>query len=200
MKIIGITGPTGAGKTTALGELQKRGACLIDCDLVYHELLAKSFALLDELDKNFPGVVENNVLNRKKLGSIVFEDKDALLRLDGITNKHIHKEILHLLDTAKKEGRPLAAIDAIRLIESGLGEICDLNIAVISPPEIRAKRIMQREGITYEYAMMRIKSQQPDRFYEDNCDYVLVNDYAGAEAFRSRCREFFDNILGGKNV
>ena len=197
MKIIGITGPTGAGKTTALGELEKLGACIIDCDFVYHELLKKSGPLIEELEQNFPGVITAGILDRKKLGKLVFENKDALLRLDCITNRHIHQEILCIIDEAKKEGVPIAAIDAIRLVESGLSQICDVNIAVLSPPEIRVKRIMEREGITYEYAMMRIKSQQRDEFYRANCNYVLVNDYPTMDGFQERCREFFQNILGG---
>ncbi len=199
MKIIGITGPTGAGKTTALNALSELGACIIDSDAVYHELLIKSKPLIEDIDAAFPGVIADGKLERKKLGAIVFENEAALLKLNEITTRHIKAEIAEILKTAEKENRVAAAIDAIRLIESGLGEICDVKVAIISSPEVRAKRIMNREGISYEYALLRINSQKPDTFYIDNCEYALKNDYPKAEDFEAVCIKFFKEVLGGEN-
>ena len=78
MKIIGITGPTGAGKTTALNALTSLGGCIIDADAVYHELTVSSDAMREEISARFPGVYEGTTLHRKKLGAIVFQDEQAL--------------------------------------------------------------------------------------------------------------------------
>ena len=90
MTIIGITGPTGAGKTTALNELEKLGGVIIDCDAVYHELLKSDLTLQGELQSRF-GVLtdENGVFDRKKLGGVVFHDPAALADLNAIAHRHV---------------------------------------------------------------------------------------------------------------
>ena len=87
--VIGITGGTGCGKTTALQALEDLGFHVIDCDALYHRLLQTDGELLRAIDGAFPGVVEEGQLQRKKLGAIVFADADALQRLNGITNGFI---------------------------------------------------------------------------------------------------------------
>ena len=79
MEIVGVTGPSGSGKSTALRCLRDRGALVLDCDAVYHELLETNHALVAELDARFPGTVENGRLQRKKLGELCFRDPEALL-------------------------------------------------------------------------------------------------------------------------
>ena len=100
--IIGITGGTGCGKTTALQLIADLGGLVIDCDRVYHDLLKTDRAMLSELERRFPGTVENGQLNRKKLASIVFADEKALLDLNGITHKAVKKEVLRLLENGLK--------------------------------------------------------------------------------------------------
>jgi dephospho-CoA kinase len=94
MFVIGITGPTGAGKTTALRVLQSMGGEVFDCDAVYHELLKTDRAMLDEIEAAFPGSVENGVLNRKKLGARLFADPAGLQRLTDLTQPLVAKRVL----------------------------------------------------------------------------------------------------------
>ena len=82
--IIGITGGTGCGKTTLLNILRDQGGLVLDCDAIYHELLQRDDHLLAAIEERFPGVVENGVLQRKKLGNLVFSDEQALLDLTGL--------------------------------------------------------------------------------------------------------------------
>ena len=87
--ILGITGGTGCGKTTLLKEIQKLGGLVLDCDAIYHELLRTDAAMLRAIENRFPGVVEAGLLNRKKLGAIVFTDEQALLDLNAITHSAV---------------------------------------------------------------------------------------------------------------
>ncbi len=197
MKIIGITGGTGGGKTSALGALKKLGALVIDCDAVYHELLQNSADMIGTLDARFPGVVKDGALDRKALGQIVFNDAEALEALNNITHAFVGVEVDRRLSAWAAGGGELAAVDAILLIESGLAEKCDIIIGVTAPPEVRVKRIMERDGISEDYARMRISAQKPDSFYYDNCDYVLISDCDTVEEFENKARTFIISILGG---
>lgn len=196
MVIIGITGPTGAGKTTALNELEKLGGCIIDADAVYHQLLASDTTLREELERRFGSLTdEKGNFQRKKLGAIVFTDPKAMEDLNAITHRYIGKAIRNRLEEAERAGKPAAAVDAIRLFEGGLSDLCHATLAIIAPPEIRVKRIMAREGISEEYAWSRVKAQQKDEFFTQRCDYTLVNDCDRAENFGIRAKELFESIL-----
>ena len=191
MFIVGITGGTGAGKTTALDVLSEMGALIIDCDAVYHDLTVNSKEMLSEIDARFPGVVVDGILQRKALGKIVFDDFEALTDLNSITHRYVKSEVRRLIDEWEAKGGKLAAIDAIALNESGLGEMCNFTVAIIAPAEIRAKRIMAREGIDYDYAMLRIKAQKNDIYFIEENTYSLINDCETKTEFENSCREFF---------
>ena len=196
MKIIGITGPTGAGKTTALRVLEELGGVIIDADEVYHDLTESSVAMRKELESHFgPMYTPEGQLDRKKLGSVVFSDPEALKQLNAITHRFVGEEIDRMLDRARQEGRPAAAIDAIRLFESGMADLCDATLAITAPPEVRIRRIMAREGIPEDYARARVAAQQRDEYYVGKCGYTLVNDCATPEAFAARARALFQTIL-----
>ena len=196
MKIIGITGPTGAGKTTALRVLEELGGVIIDADEVYHDLTESSVAMRKELESHFgPMYTPEGQLDRKKLGSVVFSDPEALKQLNAITHRFVGEEIDRMLDRARQEGRPAAAIDAIALIESGVGEKCDVLVAVLAPPELRVRRIMAREGIPEDYARSRVNAQQGEEFFRKHCPYILMNDGDDPAAFAARARALFQTIL-----
>ncbi len=187
--IIGITGGTGCGKTTLLKAIAEKGGLILDCDAVYHQLLTTDRNLLDAIETRFPGTVENGQLQRKKLGSIVFSDKNALLDLNKITHSAIRDELLRQL-----EPRPeLAAIDAIALFEGGLVELCDVTVAVTAPVEDRVQRLMKRDGISEEYARARIAAQHEEDWFRERCQWILENN--GTEVqFHKKCLAFLDNI------
>ena len=187
--IIGITGGTGCGKTTLLREIEARGGLVLDCDAIYHELLTRDDGLLSAIDARFPGVVEDGVLQRKKLGAIVFADPEALADLNTITHGAVKAEIMRRLETAPE----LAAIDAIALFEGGLAELCGVTVAVTAPAEVRVERLMKRDGISREYAENRIRAQHEESWFASRCDRVLRNDATVAE-FQEKCRSFLTEI------
>ena len=183
--ILGITGGTGCGKTTLLDIIREQGGLVLDCDEIYHELLRTDKEMLATIDARFPGVVENGSLNRKKLGSLVFADEQALLDLNAITHSAVKREVLRRL-----EARPeLAAIDAIGLFEGGLAELCDVTVAVTAPVENRVQRLMARDGISEEYARSRIAAQREEDWFREKCSYVLEND-GTLDAFATKCLAF----------
>ena len=183
--ILGITGGTGCGKTTLLSAIEEMGGMILDCDAIYHELLASDTALLAAIEARFPGTVENGVLQRKKLGAIVFSDAQALDDLNAITHSAIRAEVLRRL-----EHKPaLAAIDAIALFESGLAELCHKTVAVTAPTEERVQRLMARDGITEEYARKRICAQHDESWFRSRCDYILENK-GTRKQFQDKCLAF----------
>lgn len=197
IKLIGITGPTGAGKTTALRTLEDMGVTVIDADAVYHELLTENSKLQTALTKRFGDIIldEEGKVDRKKLGDRVFENASALEELNRITHQFVGEEVNRRVDYAHAMSRS-AAIDAIALVESGLGEKCTATVAVLAPEETRVRRIMAREGISEEYARKRVAAQKEDDFFRANCTYVLENTAEDTpESFAPRARTLFEQIL-----
>jgi len=196
MTVIGITGPTGAGKTTVLNVLAGMGGAIVDCDAVYHELLCTSRTMQDELRARFGAEIfdENGVLRRKALGAIVFGDQAALADLNGITHRHILAELERRIARARAGGLPAIALDAIALLESGAGGLCHVTVAVTAPEEVRVRRIMAREGVPEEYAWARIAAQKPSAWFEEHCTYTLRND-GERQALERRAQELFESIL-----
>lgn len=197
MTILGITGPTGSGKTTLLRQVEQRGGCVLDLDAVYHGLLKTNQSLLADLEARFPGVIRAGALDRKALGNIVFADQAALADLNTITGHYILAETDRLLEQAERDGTAIAAIDAINLLEGELPQRCTCTIAVVAPVEVRVRRLMARDGVSEEYARLRISAQQPGEYFSSRCDYTLVNDADGPEDFALRCDRLLDTILKG---
>lgn len=188
--IIGITGGTGCGKTTALEVISQLGGLVLDCDAIYHDLLKTNRDLLGQIAARFPGTVEEGQLLRKKLGQVVFSDPQALSDLNGIT----HRFVCQAVKEALKGHPPLAAIDAIALVESGLSRLCDVTVAVTAPVEVRVARLMVRDSIPESYARARIAAQPSEDFFRARCDYVLENN-GTAQEFREKCLAFFSGLV-----
>ncbi len=176
LRVIGITGPSGAGKTTALSLLRERGALVLDCDKVYHELLESDRELLQAIGEAFPGTVKGESLDRAALGALVFSDERKLEALNEVTHRFISREIDRRLRAFALEGGSLAALDAVELIASGLGARCDLTLAVLADEGTRLERIMARDGISREAALLRLRAQKPEAYYRKHCDRVIENN------------------------
>lgn len=197
MKVIGITGPTGAGKTTALNALRDLGAEVIDADALYHRLLEEDEGLKKDLRAAFGEQIVDKMgrIDRKALAAAVYPNR--LEELNALTHPAILFAIGERVEKARREDRPAVAIDAIALIESGLGEKCDEVVAVLAPLEVRVKRIMARDGISEDYARRRALAQRDDGFFRANAGYVLENwEDDTPERFRERAMELFRRLMG----
>ena len=190
--IIGITGGTGCGKTTALRALEELGFHIIDCDALYHQLLASDQDMLQAIETTFPGVLLDGKLQRKILGQKVFSNQEALDRLNRTVWPFVSRAVEAQIQASAPQS---CAIDAIGLLESGLGELCDLTVAVTAPTEARVARLMAREGISEDYARLRIQAQNPNDVFTARCSVTIENKFASADAFQAHCKETFQQIL-----
>ncbi len=196
VRVIGFTGGTGCGKSTALRAFANEETLILDCDEIYHALCEKSVEMLSEIEARFPGSVEQGTLQRKKLGEIVFADEKALKDLNAITHRYVEAEVAQRITEHAKRGGKYAVIAAIALIESGLHRRCECVIGVLSPESDRIRRIMARDGISEEYAIKRVRAQQPDSFYRENCHHILEN-CGDAAAFEKTASALYETIING---
>lgn len=196
MKVIGITGPTGAGKTTALNALRDLGAEVIDADALYHRLLEEDEGLKKALRAAFGEQITDKMgrIDRKALAAAVYPGR--LEELNAITHPAILSAIGERIEQVRRENRPAVAIDAIALVESGLGKKCDEVVAVLAPLEVRVKRIMARDGIDEGYARRRALAQKDESFFRAHAGYVLENRADDTpERFQERAAELFRRLL-----
>lgn len=188
--VIGITGGTGSGKTSALRALEHLGGRVIDCDAVYHRELRKNPALRADITAAFGDVFAGEELDRQKLGAVVFSDPAALNRLNQIV-------YLHLLPVIRREmqGHLIVGLDAISLFESGLADLCRATVGITAPMEDRVRRIMARDSITEDYARLRVTAQQPDDYYTAHCGHILENHAQTPAEFEAVAEKFFKNLI-----
>lgn len=180
MRIIGLTGPSGSGKSAVAKLLSAYGFEHIDADAVYHNLLIPPSECLDELVCEFGERILNagGMLDRKKLAAIVFADgnQDRLLKLISITHKYVKARIHLIIRHLETNGSKACVIDAPLLFEAGVDKDCEFVIAVLADSDVRASRISQRDCISLEAARARISSQKPDEFYSSNADHTVYNN------------------------
>ena len=172
--IIGLTGQSGAGKTTASKIFEENGFFVIDADKV-SRAVSKNKDCLSSLVSVFSEDIlsENGELNRKKLGSIVFSDEEKLELLNKTIFPYIIKEIEEIsIQNSDKN----IVLDAPTLFESGLHTSCDIIVSAIANRDLRIKRITERDGISLDDALKRINSQKTEEFFRSNSDYIIENN------------------------
>ena len=198
MKIVGITGPTGAGKSALSEYLRSRGIPVIDADGVYHSLLIPPSPCLDALRNAFGQEIfsKEGMLDRKKLASIVFGDKNKLELLNKTVLDFVLDRARQILRGYEAEGITVAAIDAPTLIESGFHTECHTVVSVICPSKLRIERIILRDNIEKEAAEARVGGQKPDEFYISHSDTVIRNDRSESD-FLKECKTLADCLLAG---
>ena len=178
MKVIGLTGGTGSGKSVVSKSLAEAGAVIVDADKIAHEIILKDEPAYREIVEYYgTGILdaEGNII-RKKLGEIVFNDKEKLAFLNQCTHKYITAEVRRQIAAAKEEGTAAAIIvDAPLLLEAKLEAVCDLVWVVYADPEVRAQRVMARDGISYELAKARISNQKSWEEYRSAASTVIDN-------------------------
>lgn len=175
--ILGITGSSGAGKSTVCEILERKySSQTINADKIAKQLSKQGTSYLQEIVQNFGDdiLLEDGELNRRKLANIIYSNPEKRDELNNITFKYIKDEIKEQI---AKSDNNIIAIDAPLLLEANLQEICDKTIAVISEDrDLQIKRIIKRDNTDKEHAIARLNAQHPNEFYIQNCDNTLIND------------------------
>lgn len=177
MLIIGLTGQTGAGKSTVSEILEKYGCYHIDADKVAHDILENNKEVQEKLKEHFGEDIidKDGKIDRKILAARAFADKDSTLALNAITHPAVNNKIQNIILKQKEYGTKAVIIDAIALFESGEAKICDYTVAVTAPREIRLERIIARDKISVSRANERINAQKDENFFTVNADYIINN-------------------------
>ena len=170
--VVGLTGPTGAGKSSVTQVAQDLGFKVIDCDRFARIAVEKGSAGLLDIVKAFGDSVINSdgTLNRKALAQAAFSTAEKTKLL----NQTLLPHIVNLITNEINEPRVL--LDAPTLFESGADSLCDAIIVVLSDEKARKKRIMQRDGIDESAAELRIKAGKSDEFYIEKTNNIVYND------------------------
>ena len=185
--IIGLTGQTGAGKSTVRDIFKEKGAAVIDADSVAHDITDNNLDCIYDIVNRFSCLVlnEKGKINRKALGKMVFSDPKELAALNKIIFPYILKAIEHEVLGYISKGAENIVIDGATVIESGCGKMCDVLVSVVAERETRITRIIKRDGISKADAERRVSAQKPEEFYTENSDFVIRNDSTPADLERN---------------
>lgn len=178
MLVIGLTGPSGAGKGEVGRIFSAYGLPVINADEVYHRLLLPPSSCLKELTAEFGGEIltPTGELDRKKLSETVFANPTALQRLNSIAHRYVMEEIRRQLEQLRRAGTRAAVLDAPQLFEAGADKDCGTVISVLAEKRLRIERIIARDGIDAERAIRRINAQKSDDYFRTHSDYVIENN------------------------
>ena len=173
--VVGLTGQSGAGKTTISDAFRENGFEIINCDIVAREVTNADSECCKELAKLFPSCFDENYsLDRQKLGEIVFSDKNKLQMLNDTIYPFINK----LIDEK---------INATTLFEAGADKLCSVIVSVVADFGIRLERITKRDGISAELAKKRFSSQHTMEFFKAHSDFVIENNGSVNDTFQKTC-------------
>lgn len=195
MKILGLTGGSGTGKSAACTAFARLGCGVIDADATYRTLCDTCEPMLKEIQNVFGDVFSTDrKLDRKKLGAIVFADAQKLQQLNTITHPYIRQAARDAFAAYSKRGCLLCIYDAPVLFEGQMETLCDKTCAVLAARNTRIARIVARDAITEEYAALRIDAQKDDAFYRERCDYVVQND-ADLDTLYTQVRKIYEDMV-----
>ena len=183
MKVIGLCGGSGSGKSLVCSIFNELDIICIDADRVYHDMISSDSECSKELVSVFGDEIAAEVgINRARLRELAFLSKDNLELLNNITHKHILKQTRLMISNVRATTDSKAVIfDAPLLFESGFDKECDLTICVIADEKIRIERIINRDGISYEAAKARINSQISNDELINKCTYSIENNSTDQE-------------------
>jgi len=188
VRIIGLTGPTGSGKSLVSEVAKAEGYQVINCDLIARKATEKgSYGLLCLVAAFGEEILNNDdTLNRKELAKIAFSSKENTELLNKTLLPHIVKLVNENIVADK------VLLDAPTLFESGIDSECELTVAVLADKKIRKQRIISRDNITETEAELRINAGKSDEFYKLKADYIIYNN-GNIEEFKAKFLEILDN-------
>ncbi len=191
-KMIGLTGPTGAGKTLASRVAENLGVQVIDCDLLARKAVLPETAGLAALVRVFGEEIlcEDGTLNRKELAARAFCDAEHT----DLLNRTLLPHIVPLVEAERTGDNVL--LDAPTLFESGLDKECDAVVAVLADFDLRLSRIRARDQLSERQARLRMSAGKSDSFYKERTNYILYNN-GDEQAFQREAAALFQKLFGG---
>lgn len=177
IEVFGLTGKTGAGKSTVAKLLEEKGFYIIDGDVIARSVTQKGSAVLEKLQERFSKeiILPDGTLNRKKLAEIAFSSSENTRALNEITHSAIDKIFRKEIEKAEKDGFEKCVIDSAALLESPSKKLCGKIIVVTAPKEIRLERILKRDAISETDAKRRMSAQKDDEYYLSAADIIIRN-------------------------
>lgn len=184
--ILGLTGGIASGKSTVSAYLAQNGALIIDADLIARQVVAKKSSGLKQIVAKFGGEIltASGELDRKKLGKLVFSNKELLKALTDITGPLIRAEILREIEAAKKAQVKLVVLDIPLLFETGYQTLCDKVMVVTIPSKLQLERVMKRDNLSAAEARKRIANQLPASRRNELADVLIDNSKSVAETYQ----------------
>lgn len=181
--LVGLTGQTGAGKTTVSDVFAEHGFAILNADHIARSVVQSGSPCLEEIVAAFGEkiLLPDGTLDRKQTAAVIFSDPEAKKQYEGIIFPHIIRGVFHAIDSLATEGVDRILLDAPTLFESGLHTACDHVVSVVAEETIRLKRIMQRDSMTVEEARRRMSAQHSTEFFRSHADSVLENNGSLAE-------------------
>ena len=197
LKIIGLTGQSGAGKSTISKVFRDKGVAVIDADTVAHKALTTE-ECRENLRKAFGDEIfdEKGEVVRKALAKAAFSTKENTEKLNLATHPVIRDLCNEEFERLRKQGEKVVVLDAPTLLESGLDLICSQVVSVIAEKDIRLQRIMARDSLSEEEVLRRFSAQGDDSFYTEKSDFVIENN-GTEEELLARAEELFEEIVNG---
>lgn len=184
--ILGLTGGIATGKSTADNFFLENNIPVVDTDKIAHDLMepdqASYLAIVNYFGKDI--LNNNQEIDRKKLGQIVFSDRNQLAKLNELTHPLIYQETQRQLDEFVKQKQSLIVMDVPLLFESGFDALADQTLIVSADPEVQLQRLMDRNNLTKTDAMNRINSQMSLQEKEQKANYVIYNNSSRDELNR----------------
>jgi dephospho-CoA kinase len=193
--VLGLTGSIGMGKTTAARALRQLGVPVLEADGVVHRLTAPHGRALPAIGDAFPGTVTDGRLDRGKLAAIVFADESALTRLEAILHPLFMDEERRFIAHARRNRKPMVAIDIPLLYEIGADAHMDSVIVVTAPRVIQTMRVMRRRGMTLERLAAILARQLPDREKRRRADFIVQTGGTRRDALR-KLKTIVDSLQG----
>lgn len=194
IKVIGLTGPSGSGKSSLCNVLKDLGVSCINSDKVSREVVLPGTKCLKLLVERFGNILNNDgTLNRKALAEIAFSSKQNTNDLNKITHPFIMERVKELIENAQDNGEKIIIIEAPQLFESKANEICDLIVCIIADKNLRTTRIINRDNVTENEATARLNSALDDNYYINNSDMVIYNNFS-KEQLNKAAKELLINI------
>lgn len=194
MKVIGVTGSSGSGKSLVSKIISNElDAKLIIADEIVKKMQQPGNAYFKEIVKLLGEEYLNKEgkLDRKKVAALVFKDEKTRKSINELTKKYVVAEIKNDIKNVDKE---YVVIDVPLLIESGLNKMCNLVIGVVSKNEEQIKRICKRDKITKEEALSRLNIQPDNEFYKNNVDYIVENNGGEYDKLLGRIRDILQEL------